>query len=64
MEGNTTEAQRKKVAPLTIVLGIVVIFFCSILIFVYVATKRAHIVMLDQNGKPLDSGSQTTGEKH
>lgn len=63
MADSTTETQRKKVAPLTVVLGIVVVFFCSVLIFVYVATKRAHIVMLDQNGKPLDSGSQSTGEK-
>jgi len=45
-------------APLTILLAVVMVFFCGILIFVYVATKRANPVMLDQQGKPLDRQSQ------
>ena len=57
-------AQRRPVAPLTIVLGVVFVFFCSVLIFVFVATKRAHPVMLDQQGKPLDSESQPADGKH
>jgi len=58
-----TPSQRKKVAPLTVVLGIVFVVFCGILVFVYVATKRANPVMLDQQGRPLDQSSEpaTTG---
>jgi hypothetical protein len=52
-------AGRKPVAPLTILLGVVFVVFCGILIFVYVATKRANPVMLDQQGKPLDQSSET-----
>ncbi len=48
----------RRTAPLTIVLGVVMVFFCSILIFVFVATKRAHPVMLDQQGRPADQSSQ------
>lgn len=43
----------KRVAPLTVLLGVVFVVFCGILVFVYVATKRANPVMLDQQGKPL-----------
>ena len=50
-------ADRKRVAPLTVLLAVVFVMFCGILVFVYVATKRANPVMLDQQGKPLDSGS-------
>ena len=38
-------------------LAVVFLVFCGILVFVYVATKRANPVMLDQQGKPLDQGS-------
>ena len=48
---------KKRVAPLTVLLGIVFVTFCGILVFVYVATKRANPVMLDQNGQPLNQGS-------
>jgi hypothetical protein len=51
----------RRTAPLTIVLAVVFVVFCGILIFCYIATKRINPVMLDQNGKPLDSGSQSTG---
>lgn len=56
-------SQRKPVAPLAVVLGVVFVVFCGILVFVYVATKRANPVMLDMQGKPLDqsSGSATSG---
>lgn len=49
----------KRVAPLTVLLGVVFVVFCGILVFVYVATKRANPVMLDQDGKPLDQSSQS-----
>lgn len=45
----------RRIAPLTIVLGAVFVFFCAVLIFVFVATKRAHPVMLDQQGTPVNS---------
>ena len=47
----------KRVAPLAVVLGVVFVAFCGILIFVYVATKRANPVMLDQQGRPLDQSA-------
>jgi len=31
------------------------VFFCSILVFVYVATKRANPIMLDQQGRPTNA---------
>lgn len=57
---NSTPASvpaRKAVAPLTILLAVVFVAFCGILVFVYVATKRANPVMLDQQGRPLDQSS-------
>ena len=33
----------------------VFVVFCGILIFCYIATKRINPVMLDQQGRPLDS---------
>ncbi len=58
-----TPPSQKRVAPLTVVLAIVFVVFCGILVFVYVATKRANPVMLDMQGKPLDhtSGSASSG---
>ena len=47
----------RRVAPLTVVLGAVFVFFCSVLVFVFIATKRANPVMLDQHGKPTNSQS-------
>jgi len=51
-------AKSRPPAPLTILLVIVMVVFCGILIFVYVATKRANPVMLDQQGKPLEKQSE------
>ena len=48
----------RSVAPLKIVLGAVFVFFCSILVLVFVATRRANPVMLDQQGKPMNSQSK------
>ncbi len=48
----------RRTAPLTLVLGFVFAFFCAVLVFVFVATKRANPVMLDQQGKPMNSQSQ------
>lgn len=53
--------ERRRVAPLTIVLGAVFVFFCAVLIFVFVATKRANPVMLDQQGKPVNSEARPAG---
>lgn len=55
-----TAPNNKRVAPLTVLLGVVFVVFCGILIFVFVASKRANPVMLDSQGKPLDQGSQST----
>jgi uncharacterized membrane protein len=46
---------QRRIAPLTVVLGIVFVFFCAILVFVFVATKRASPVMLDEQGKPINA---------
>jgi hypothetical protein len=58
-----TPTTQKRVAPLTVVLAIVFVVFCGILVFVYVATKRANPVMLDMQGRPMNqsSGSASTG---
>jgi len=50
-------SQRRPMAPLSVVLGVVFVVFCGILVFVYVATKRANPVMLDMQGRPLDQSS-------
>ncbi|MGO9339012.1 MAG: hypothetical protein ACLPY1_16080 [Terracidiphilus sp.] len=52
------EQKRSPITPLGIVLGLVIAFFCAVLVFVYIATKRINPVMLDQHGAPLDSQSQ------
>jgi hypothetical protein len=52
-----TTLPNKRVAPLTVLLGVVFVVFCGILVFVYVATKRANPVMLDQQGKRLGQSS-------
>ena len=59
------QMKRKRVAPLTIVLGIVFVFFCGILIWAYVETKRANPIMLDEHGNPINQSSQqpTGGKK-
>jgi hypothetical protein len=46
------------ITPLSVVLALVFVFFCSILIFVYITTKRINPVMLDSQGRPLDSQTQ------
>ncbi|MFZ1939757.1 MAG: hypothetical protein WBA18_16775 [Terracidiphilus sp.] len=53
------ETKQKRVAPLTVVLGIVFVFFCSVLVYVYAATKRANPVMLDAQGHPIGQTSQS-----
>jgi hypothetical protein len=54
--------QRRPIAPLTVVLAVIMSFFCAILIFVYIETKRANPVMLDQQGRPLHQGAQKTSQ--
>jgi len=46
----------------TAFLALVILFFVGILVFVYVATKRANPVMLDQNGRPLTESLEPTGQ--
>jgi hypothetical protein len=53
----------RRIAPLTIVLGAIFVFFCAVLIFVFVETTRAHPVMLDQQGKPINSQPHAASEK-
>ena len=53
---------RKPVAPLTVVLGIVFVFFCGVLVYVYAATKRANPVMLDEHGHPMGQSSQLSDQ--
>lgn len=50
--------KRSPITPLSIVLALVFVFFCGVLVFVYVTTKRINPVMLDQQGRPLASQSQ------
>ena len=45
----------RPVAPLTVLLAVVFVVFCAILVCAYVGTRRANPVMLDQQGKPLNS---------
>ena len=54
------QSEKKRVAPLTILLGIVFVVFCGILIFVYVATKRANPIMLDLEGKPTNAPASSS----
>ena len=58
---DAAESQQKRnpVTPLSIVLGVVFVFFCGILVFVYITTKRINPVMLDQHGAQLDSQSHS-----
>ena len=49
---------RSLVTPLTVFLGLIMVFFCAVLILVYAATKRANPVMLDQQGHPLKQGTR------
>ncbi len=50
--------KRSPITPLGVVLALVFVFFCGILVFVYITTKRINPVMLDSQGRPLDSESQ------
>jgi len=50
--------RRSPITPLTVLLCLIMVFFCVVLIFVYAATKRANPVMLDQQGHPLQTNSQ------
>lgn len=52
--------KRSPITPLAIVLGLVFAFFCAVLVFVYITTKRINPVMLDQHGVPLSSQPQPT----
>jgi hypothetical protein len=52
----------RRIPPLTIVLGAIFVFFCAVLIFVFVETTRANPVMLDQQGKPINSHRHAASE--
>ncbi len=53
----------KRLAPLTVVLGAVFVFFCAVLVFVFVATRRANPVMLDLQGRPLSGQTKPAGHE-
>jgi len=50
---------KHKVAPLTVVLGIVFVFFCTVLVYVYAATKRINPVMLDEHGNRIQQTAKS-----
>jgi hypothetical protein len=52
--------KRSAITPLSVVLGFAFAFFCAVLVFVYITTKRINPVMLDQQGAPLDSQPQSS----
>jgi len=59
LELSLLELQNKRrVAPLSIILGVVFLFFCGVLIFVFIAAKRANPVMLDPQGRPVNSSTR------
>jgi membrane-anchored protein YejM (alkaline phosphatase superfamily) len=58
MKEDSRNEARKRVAPLSVVLGIVFVFFCSVLIYVYAETKRINPVMLDEHGNRIGEVSQ------
>jgi hypothetical protein len=60
MQNAEIETGRKRVAPLTVVLGVVFVFFCAVLVYVYAAAKRANPVMLDEQGHPIGQSSQSS----
>ena len=60
MQEAEMSAKHRRVAPLTVVLGVVFVFFCAVLVYVYAATKRANPVMLDEQGRPLGQTSQSS----
>jgi len=65
MQETEKDATRRRVAPLTVVLGVVFVFFCAVLVYVYAAAKRANPVMLDEQGRPLGQTSQpSSGGAH
>lgn len=47
----------KQGSPLLYLLGFTFVLFIGILIFCYVATRRANPVLLDVNGHPVTQGS-------
>jgi hypothetical protein len=53
MQQTGNKSAPRRVAPLTVVLGVVFVFFCGVLIYVYVTTKRVNPVMLDEHGHPI-----------
>lgn len=61
MKSNPTSTKGKIPRVFTTLLAFVLVFFIAVLIFVYVATKRANPMMLDQNGQPLPAPSQSSG---
>jgi hypothetical protein len=50
--------KRSPITPLSVVLALVFVFFCGILVFTYIETKRINPVMLDSQGHSLDSQSE------
>ena len=54
----SSNPEHKRIAPLTVVLGVVFVFFCSVLVYVYAATKQIKPVMLDEHGRPIGQAAQ------
>lgn len=49
-----SSSRRRAPAALTLVLAFVMALFIAILVFVYVATKRANPIYVDQQGHPTN----------
>ncbi len=49
---NAMTSPRRRPAALTLLLPLVIALFLGILVFVYVETKRANPILLDEQGRP------------
>jgi hypothetical protein len=58
MQSGTAKQNKGKLPrAFMVLLGFIFVFFIGILVFTFVATKRANPVMLDQNGNPMPQSS-------
>ena len=48
-------ARPKQTSPLLYFLGLTMLIFIGILIFVYAVTKRTHPIYLDEHGRPVNA---------
>jgi len=63
MQDDLKQPIRRRIAPLTVVLSVVFVFFCGVLVYVYAATKHANPVMLDEHGHPIGQASPSPADR-